>query len=543
MCRGLRVRGSGFRGRFCPEPRIPDPASRRLQVFGKRLAILLCRPGNGAAFCIPTFSLSSAFVRISAERTRKVLPVILNFHNTLTRRLELFAPLRPDAVHLYTCGPTVYNFAHIGNFRAYVFEDLLRRTLRYAGYPVVQVMNLTDVDDKTIRGAQAAGVSLRDYTRPYIEAFFADIKQLNIEPAEHYPAATEHIPEMIALIQRLFDRGLAYPSDDGSVYFNVAKFPGYGRPAHIDLSGLRGGARVSQDEYEKESIGDFALWKAWDPSDGDVAWDSPWGRGRPGWHIECSAMSMKYLGESFDIHTGGIDNLFPHHANETAQSEGATGKPFVKTWLHCAHLRLNGEKMSKSTGNFYTLRDLLDKGWSGREIRLVLVNGQYRQTLNFTFDALAAARASLARLDDFSDRLDAAAATSADGEPPAWAKQAQQAFDAALGEDLNLPEALATLFGLVREANTALDAGHLPPPAAAPVAAMLRRWDTVLGLLAFGRADQAEAMPDEVQTLLTARATARKARDWEESDRLRKVLASRGWDVRDTPGGQQCKRG
>ncbi len=468
----------------------------------------------------------------------------LNFFNSLTRQRERFEPLRPDAVRLYTCGPTVYNFAHIGNFRAYVFEDLLRRTLRYAGHPVVQVMNLTDVDDKTIRGAQAAGAALRDYTRPFVAAFFDDIRRLNIEPAEHYPAATDHIPEMIALIERLFERGFAYASGDGSVYFNVAAFPGYGRPAHIDLSGLRAGARVAQDEYEKERIGDFALWKAWDAADGDVVWDSPWGRGRPGWHLECSAMSMKYLGETFDLHTGGIDNLFPHHANETAQSEGATGQPFVKTWLHCAHLRINGEKMSKSLGNFYTLRDLLAQGWSGREIRYVLVNGHYRQTLNFTFDALAAARAALARLDDFSDRLAAvAAAGPAAGPAPDWAGTAQAAFDAALGDDLNLPEALAALFGLVREGNATLDAGRLPPPGAAAVAAQLARWDTVLGLLAFGRPDPADTLPAEIQRLLQARAAARLARDWAESDRLRAAIGALGWDVRDTPGGQQCKRG
>ncbi len=465
----------------------------------------------------------------------------LNFYNTLTRRLEPFASLTPGEVRLYTCGPTVYNFAHIGNFRAYSFEDILRRALRYAGYRVTQVMNLTDVDDKTIRGAQAAGVALRDYTRPYVDAFFDDIRQLNIEAAEHYPAATDHVPEMIALIRRLVDRGLAYPSGDGSVYFNVAKFPGYGRPAHIDLTGLRGGARVSQDEYEKESIGDFAVWKAWDPADGDVVWDSPWGRGRPGWHLECSAMSMKYLGETFDIHTGGIDNLFPHHANETAQSEGATGKPFVRYWLHCAHLRINGEKMSKSLGNFHTLRDLLGQGWSGREIRYVLINGHYRQTLNFTFDALGAARAALARLDAFSDRLSEAAAGTSAGALPPWAEQARQAFDTAIGDDLNLPEALAALFGVVREGNAALDANRLPAGAAAAVAALLNRWDAVLGLLSFGRAPKNAPLPEAVQTLLTARAAARQARDWAESDRIRDALQALGWAVRDTPAGQTCQ--
>jgi cysteinyl-tRNA synthetase len=471
--------------------------------------------------------------------------VTLHFHNTLTRRIEPFEPLQAGTVRLYTCGPTVYNFAHIGNFRAYIFEDLLRRTLRHAGYRVTQVMNLTDVDDKTIRGARAAGVPLRDYTRPYIDGFFADIRQLNIEPAEFYPAATDHIPEMIALIERLCDRGLAYRSDDGSVYFNVAKFPGYGRPASIDLCGLRGGARVAHDEYEKESIGDFAVWKAWDEADGDVAWDSPWGRGRPGWHIECSAMSMKYLGETFDIHTGGIDNLFPHHANETAQSEGATGKPFVTTWLHCAHLRINGEKMSKSLGNFFTLRDLFEKGWSGREIRFVLVNGHYRQTLNFTFDALAAARSALARLDAFSDRLDEAArggAAATDAPCPDWAERGRQAFDAALADDLNLPEALAAVFGIVREGNAALDAGALNAAEAAAVAALLGRCDTVLGVLHFGRTPTGAALPADVQELLAARQAARQARNWAESDRLRDALKTLGWETRDTPAGQTCKR-
>ena len=476
------------------------------------------------------------------ESTERIVPAVnLYFYNTMSRQRELFEPLSTDAVRLYTCGPTVYNYAHIGNFRAYVFEDILRRVLQYAGHKVIQVMNLTDVDDKTIRGAQEAGLPLCEYTRPYIEAFFDDIRQLNVEKAEHYPAATDHIPEMITLIGRLFERGLAYASDDGSIYFNVAAFPGYGRPAHIDLSGLRAGARVAQDEYDKERIGDFALWKAWDADDGDVVWDSPWGRGRPGWHLECSAMSMKYLGESFDIHTGGIDNLFPHHANETAQSEGATGKPFVKTWLHCAHLRINGEKMSKSLGNFYTLRDLIGKGWSGREIRYVLINGHYRQTLNFTFDALAAARTTLARLDEFSDRLAVAAGSNAAGGLPERAVTARAAIDEAVGDDLNIPEALAALFGLVREGNAALDAGSLPPAGAAAVAALLARWDTVRGVLSVGRPDP-DAMPAEVRELLEARAAARKAREWGESDRLRDAIAVLGWEVRDTPGGQQCKR-
>ena len=475
----------------------------------------------------------------------------LNFYNTATRRLEPFQPLVPGEARLYTCGPTVYNFAHIGNFRAYVFEDILVRVLAYAGYKVTQVMNLTDVDDKTIKGCRAAGIPLKDYTKPYIDAFFEDIRTLNITPAAKYPAATDHIPEMQALIAKLFEKGLAYKSDDGSVYFNVAKFPSYGHPAHIDVSGMRGGARVSQDEYEKESVGDFALWKGYSPDDGAVVWDSPWGKGRPGWHIECSAMSMKYLGETFDLHTGGIDNLFPHHANETAQAEGATGKPFVNCWLHCAHLRLNGEKMSKSLGNFYTLRDLLAKGWTGREIRYVLVGGHYRQVLNFTFDALAQARTSLARIDAFVDRLQEVAGKEGAGSkekkispisnplsPISYLESAKSAFEAAIADDLNLPEALAALFGLVRDGNAALDKAE--DFNAASCLDLLRRMDSVFGFIFFGRADA--SIPADVQAELDARAAARKAKNWAESDRIRDALRAAGWEVKDTPQGQKVRR-
>ncbi len=466
----------------------------------------------------------------------------MQFHNTLTRRKEEFTPLDGRCVRLYTCGPTVYNFAHIGNFRAYVFEDLLRRALQLAGFGVRQVMNLTDIDDKTIRGARQTGQALAAFTRPFVTAFFDDLKTLNIQPAEVYPAATDHIPEMIALIERLFARGLAYRSEDGSVYFSVARFPAYGRLAHLDLNGLRAGARVAQDEYEKESVGDFALWKAWDAEDGDVGWDSPWGRGRPGWHIECSAMGMKYLGETFDLHTGGIDNLFPHHENEVAQSEGATGQTFVRTWLHCAHLRVNGEKMSKSLGNFFTLRDLLAKGYTGREIRYVLLNGHYRQSLNFTFEALEAARSALARVDSFADQLATQAAGQAAGTLPEWAGQAEAAFRAAVFDDLNLPEALAALFALVREGNTRLQQGALEPAAAAAVRTLLLGpIDSVLGVLAFGRASQ-DAVPEEIARLAADRVAARARRDWTESDRLRDLLSSQGWEVRDSKEGQRLRR-
>jgi cysteinyl-tRNA synthetase len=452
--------------------------------------------------------------------------------NSITRSMEELKPLADNEVRLYTCGPTVYNFAHIGNFRAYSFEDILRRVVKFNGMKIRQVMNLTDVDDKTIRGANAAGVALTDYTRTYKDAFFADLKLLNIEPAEIYPAATDHIPEMIELVSKLIECGVAYQSDDGSVYFNVRKFPGYGKLAHIDFDNQRTGARCASDEYDKENVGDFALWKAWEESDGPVGWDSPWGRGRPGWHIECSAMSMKYLGETFDLHTGGIDNLFPHHENEIAQAEAATGKPFVKTWMHCAHLKVNGEKMSKSLGNFFTLRDLIEKGWTGREIRYVLVNAHYRQGLNFAFSALEDARRSLERIDRAVDalasRIDPAEAT------PEFATKALDDFTAAVNDDLNIPKAFAALFDLVRETNAS-------GTGAQGVLDVFRRMDEVLGVVFFGK-KKAEAIPDEISALLEARAAARASKNWAESDRLRDEIAAKGWAVKDSKEGQSCTK-
>ncbi|MBR0506119.1 MAG: cysteine--tRNA ligase [Kiritimatiellae bacterium] len=447
--------------------------------------------------------------------------------NSLTRRVEPLAPLADNTIRLYTCGPTVYNFAHIGNFRAYTFEDVLRRVVQFNGMKIKQVMNLTDVDDKTIRGANAAGVALTDYTKTYKDAFFADLKVLNIQPAEVYPAATDHIPEMIALVEKLVEKGVAYKSDDGSVYFAVTKFPGYGKLAHIDFDHQRTGARCAADEYDKENVGDFALWKAWEESDGPVGWDSPWGRGRPGWHIECSAMSMKYLGETFDLHTGGIDNLFPHHENEIAQAEAATGKEFVRTWMHCAHLRVNGEKMSKSLGNFFTLRDLLDKGWKGREIRYVLVNAHYRQGLNFAFSALEDARRALERIDRCVDAL---AARANDEPAPSFAQEALDAFTAAVNDDLNTPKAFAALFELVRHVNASGTCSKA-------VLDVFRKMDSVLGVVFFGKAEKAE-VPAEVQSLLDARAAARAAKNWAESDRLRDEIATAGWAVKDSKDGQ-----
>ncbi len=451
----------------------------------------------------------------------------MKVYNSLTRRNEELSPLVGNEIRLYTCGPTVYNFAHIGNFRAYTFEDILRRAIEFNGMTVKQVMNLTDVDDKTIRGANAAKVALRDYTQTYKDAFFEDLKKLNIEPAEVYPAATDHIPEMIALIEKLVEQGIAYKSDDGSVYFSVRKFPGYGKLAHIDFDHQQTGARCAADEYDKENVGDFALWKAWEESDGPVGWDSPWGRGRPGWHIECSAMSMKYLGQTFDLHTGGIDNLFPHHENEIAQAEAATGREFVRTWMHCAHLRVNGEKMSKSAGNFFTLRDLLEKGWTGREIRYVLINAHYRSGLNFAFSALEDARKSL-------ERIDRSVALATEGEAPGWAKKHLEDFAAAVNDDLNIPGAFAALFALVRDTNA-----H----GGGAVLDIFRRMDKVLGVIFFGQSEKkSEDLPDEVKKLLDERAKARAGKNWAESDRIRNEIAALGYAVKDSKDGQTCTR-
>ncbi len=460
----------------------------------------------------------------------------MKFYNTMNRQLEEFIPIEDKHVRMYTCGPTVYNYAHIGNYRAYVFEDLLRRYLQYNGLKVTQVMNLTDVDDKTIKSAIAEGKSLNDYTKTYKDAFFEDLKELNIQPAEYYPAATDHIPEMLALIQTLLDKGYAYKSGDGSVYFSIAKFSDYGKLAHLDMSGLQAGARVAQDEYEKDSASDFALWKAWTEADGDVVWDAPWGKGRPGWHIECSAMSTKYLGETFDIHTGGIDNIFPHHEDEIAQSEAASGKKFVNMWMHCAHLIVEGKKMSKSEGNFFTLRDIKEKGYSGREIRYVLIATHYRQSLNFTFHGLEAARTALKRIDEFKERL-----SEKDSEKnlplPDWAQKAEQNFKAALNNDLNISEALAAIFELVHSGNKVLDENSELPEANA-ILALIDKFDQVLGCLQ--REEKASA-DEEVLALAAERTEVRAAKNWTRADEIRDRLTELGWEVRDTPEGPKLK--
>ncbi len=464
---------------------------------------------------------------------------MIRYYNSLTKRVDEFHPLVAGRVGLYTCGPTVHDFAHIGNFRAYTWEDLLRRHLEWRGFEVLHVMNITDVEDKIIRKAAETGVEIGEYTERYTRAFFEDVAALHLEPAHHYPRATEHVPEMIDLIRRLEERGHTYVSG-GSVYFRISSFPGYGKLAGLDRDKLMVGARVDADEYTKDDPADFVLWKA--HREGEPSWDSPWGPGRPGWHIECSAMSMKYLGETFDIHTGGVDNKFPHHENEIAQSEGATGKPFVRYWLHCAHLVVDGEKMSKSLGNFYTLRDLLERGHDPRYIRYVLLGTHYRRPLNFSFEALDQARSELGRVDDLVERLEREATESAGH--CSWSERvtaARDAFGEALDDDLNISGAMGEVFKLVREANAGLDRGEVAREDAAAILDFLRDADRVVGAL-FPFEERREEAPADVLELLEARTRARQERNWAEADRLRDEILARGWVVEDTPQGARLKR-
>jgi cysteinyl-tRNA synthetase len=459
----------------------------------------------------------------------------LRFFNTYSREIEEFRPIAPnERVRIYTCGPTVYSFAHIGNFRAYIFEDLLQRHLESRGYKIHRVMNVTDVDDKTIRGARKEGVSLEKFTTPFKEAFFQDIDALRIKRADEFPSATDprHIARMIAMIEVLIGRGLAYQAEDKSVYFRIKNFPNYGHLAHFDLTQLQSSGRVRNDEYDKEHIGDFALWKAWDEEDGDVAWDSPWGRGRPGWHIECSAMATELLGDQIDIHCGGVDNIFPHHEAEIAQTEGVTGQEFVRYWLHCAHLLVDGQKMSKSLGNFYTLRDVIAKGYSGREIRYALMRVHYRAQLNFTWEGMEETRQSLGRIDDWLRRL-----REKTGEPGASASAPNDEFAIALDDDLNISAAMGILFEAIRETNRRFDTGELTATEAGNWLAWWDRIDQVLAL-----SGEETTLPAEIAKLAEARTQARLAKDWRKSDELRDELNARGWEARDTRDGQKVTR-
>ncbi|MGD9895472.1 MAG: cysteine--tRNA ligase [Candidatus Methylacidiphilaceae bacterium] len=457
----------------------------------------------------------------------------LRLFNTLSRTRQEIRPIAPPKVRLYACGPTVYARAHIGNFRTFLFVDLLRRALTLFGFTPEEVMNYTDVDDKTIAAAQAASLPLREFTARYIELFEEDEKTLHILPPDHRPKATDHIGLMIALIEQLLRKGHAYVAEDGSVYFRIATFPDYGNLVHLDRQRLLPGARIAQDESVKEAVGDFALWKASKPEDGEVGWASPWGKGRPGWHIECSAMSMHYLGEEFDLHCGGTDLIFPHHENEIAQSRCATGGAFAHAWLHCGHVLVDGEKMSKSLGNVYSVADVLARGYTGRHLRfLLLTAAHYRQTLNFTWDGLAAAKAAVGRIDDWLARwrqlpTDRFSGAAAEGEA------FLASFCASLGDDLNISDAVGHFFEFLRATNRAIDLG-------APLPNLPTLWRTVDSVLGLG--EPAETPPPQVQGLVARRAAARSRRDWKESDSLREAIEKEGWMVRDTAGGQELRR-
>ena len=463
----------------------------------------------------------------------------LRFYNTLTQKVEEFTPLHDNVVRMYTCGPTVYNYVHIGNLRTFTFQDILRRWLRARGYQLDHVMNITDVEDKIIRNAKAENKSIQEYTATYTQAFLDDIATLRLEQPERIVKATEHIPEMVEAVQKLEERGFTYVSD-GSVYYRIANFPSYGKLSHIDFGGIRPGARVDVDEYDKDNARDFVLWKA--QKDGEPGWDSPIGKGRPGWHIECSAMAMKYLGETLDIHTGGVDLTFPHHENEIAQSEAISGKPFVRYWLHAEHLSVDAQKMSKSLGNFYTLRDLLGMGYAPEAIRYLLASVPYRKKLNFTFEGLKAATTSIERLRNYKLRLETDKVPAGNSAAIATRTQAAcAAFDDALDDDLNTAEALAAVFEYIRDTNTAMDAGEFLSGNAIGALEFLARFDSVFDVLK--PSARAGGISDaEVDALIVERTAAKKSRNFGRSDEIRTQLASQGVILEDTKEGVRWKR-
>lgn len=495
----------------------------------------------------------------------------LKLFNTLSRSVEEFCPLDPNGkkVGMYCCGPTVHDFAHIGNFRTFVFTDLVRRYLEFKGFAVQHVMNITDIEDKIIKRVRENKTTLREFTGKFETAFFEDLSALNCLRPHQTPRATEHIAEIISLIEKLVARGIAYKANDGSVYFSIEKYRGcgcnYGQLVKLNFEGMRTGERVSSDEYEKESIADFALWKARVPDDGEIFWPSPWGEGRPGWHIECSAMSMKWLGASFDLHLGGEDLMFPHHEDEIAQSEGAgvqqPGKPFVKYWMHGAHLLVEGKKMSKSLGNYFTLRDLLAKGFSGREIRYLLLSAHYREQFNFTLEGLTGARTALARIDECLGKLsEIAGGAKSEAEPKAVAQ-----FSEALEEDLNVSSAWGFIFEWIRENNRSLAMNDMKRQQAAAALATWGKINSVFGLghpkqIRVTLADQSAetgspagsstlmtgenvlGVPSEISRLLSDRISARASRDFKRADAIRDGLKSKGWIIEDTPNGTLLKK-
>ncbi|ASD30913.1 cysteine--tRNA ligase [Chlamydia abortus] len=465
----------------------------------------------------------------------------LYLYNTASRTKELFSPSN-DPVKLYTCGPTVYDYAHIGNFRTYIFEDLLKRILLFFGYSVKHVMNITDVDDKTLAGACKNNISLDTYTAPFIQAFFEDVATLHILPADAYPRATHYIPQMLVAIRKLLDDGIAYIGQDHSVYFSIKEFPSYGKLSQLQLQNLQCCSRIASDEYDKENLSDFVLWKAYDKHrDGHIYWESPFGKGRPGWHLECSIMAMELLGPSIDIHAGGVDNIFPHHENEIAQSESLSHQPFSRYWLHSEHLLVDGKKMSKSLGNFFTLRNLLDRGFSGAEIRYMLLQSHYRMQLNFTEEGLMACRQALKRLRDFISRLESPypeSATISEGIDQCGQRFLQD-FSNAIANDLNIAAALASLFDFIHQTNSRIDQSHFTQADSHYVLDILKKINTVLGVIPFSTSLE---IPSEVARLVEEREIARKEKNWKQADVLRNQIASFGYVVEDTKSGPKVKK-
>src|ERR1700687_5840923 len=470
----------------------------------------------------------------------------VRLHNTMTGTKEDFEPLAPGQVRMYTCGPTVWNFAHVGNLRAFLFYDLVRRHLQVSGYRMTHVMNLTDIDDRILDQAMHAGTTIGEYVKPYVAAFFEDMSALRAQPAEHFPRATEHIPEMVEMISKLIEEEHAYVAD-GDVYFRIASFPSYGALSRLDRSGLKPGVRVATDKYDKESVNDFALWKKAQPGDEKLgaAWDAPFGRGRPGWHIECSAMSKRYLGDTFDIHCGGIDLMFPHHENEIAQSEAANGKQLARVWLHSEHLaESTGEKMSKTPGCFTALRDLVSAGHDPLAVRFFLIaNAHYRQRLRLTTEALHASAEQVRRLRDFAERVrtpsrDLATGTPDDGALIGRVHQVRAAYRAALDDDLNLPHGIGVVFELIRAANAALDEMKLGPGGRAALLGLLEEVDSHLDVMG----GEEPGLADEVERLIAEREEARAAKDFARADRIREELRERGIALEDSRDGVRRRR-
>lgn len=480
--------------------------------------------------------LRSKTNNITLEKLDKTMA--LKLYNTLTKEKEKFESIEDKKIKLYTCGPTVYDYAHIGNFRTYVFQDLLKRYLEYKGYEVDHVMNITDVEDKTINASQEKGISLKKYTEKYTKAFLEDMETLNIEKADVYPKATETIDDMVELVKKLMEKGLAYKAEDG-IYYNIKKFEDYGKLSGLDINELKEGARVKTQEYDKENAKDFALWKFWKEEDGDVFWETELGKGRPGWHIECSTMSMKHLGETIDMHTGGIDLIFPHHENEIAQSEGASGKQFVNYWLHCEHLLVENKKMSKSKGNFYTLRDLLEKGHDPKAIRYVLMATHYQQKLNFTFEELEAADKTVDRFFEFEDRLKEADGDGTDVS--AIIENAEKEFESEMDDNLNISEALASVFNFMNEVNKLIDKGKISRENAEKILDTLYNFDKVLGILEMGKEEVGPEKKKKIEKMLKEREKARKEKKFEKADKIRKELREMGIEVQDTEEGPKWK--